>query len=526
MPAVLLVASVLAAAPVDAPVDVDPPRPAPPRADVVRFLDGGAPRAAIRLDEPRDASWPAGATGVVLYVDPPTGRSQRAWIDETAILRFAPGVDVLQEAARLGVRVVRPLHPRIGAWLVKDVLGSDGLDVAARLVDAVRAGDVVVDAFPNLWLVRELRAVDVPPDDPRYPGQNYLETIDVEAAWAISTGAPDVTISIVDNGCDLLHEDLSDKLVGGVDVLDQDDDPSYVPDVAGAEHGTACAGLAAASTDNGRGIAGACPECTFACYRFILPEPGPVPVTADLDVVREQMELGVAVSSNSWGFAEPTPVPAAMRAAYEDMVDEGRDGKGVVVVFAAGNHNRIIEDDELENVRGVLTVGAVTVLEEVAQFSNGGNAVDLTCPLGTLTTDLSGAHGVDPTDYFATFGGTSSSTPVVAGLAGLMIAAKPDATSQEIVDALTSTAQQSIFATPDEDGHDDYYGYGVVRPAQALDALLGLSEVEPVVLPPPTGPCAHVDAKERGGPWGLAALLVLPALLSGFRRRGRRSSAA
>lgn len=524
MHASLLVVAALAArilapaAPADADVDVvggvgvGPP---PPHRSTtaVRFLDGDAERVALRLDADRDASWPSSAVAAVRYVDPPTGRAQTAYVDDTAVVRFAAGVDPAAAAAARGLVVVRPLYPRLSIHLVRDAAGADGLAIAARLVDDVRAGTTIRGAFPNLWLRRAPRAFDGAPDDPRYVGQNYFDTIEMEGAWARSTGDPDVVVAIVDDGCDMLHEDLSDKFVGGVDVLSNDDDPSYEPDVAGNEHGTACAGLAAATTDNRRGIAGACPDCSMLCVRFILAGGGLVPISSDLDVVREQMERGVDVSSNSWGYAEPTPVPADVRAAYEDFFDEGRDGKGAIIVFAAGNDDREISDDELEAVRGILSVGAVTNLEETAQFSNRGAALDLTCPLGTLTTDISGADGAGDDDYFSTFGGTSSSTPIVAGIAGLLIAAAPDATAQQIHDALTTTAKQSLFATPDERGHDVEYGWGIVQPVAALAALVGPA-VEPVVIPPPTT-CA-------AAPGSLPTLLALLFVT----RRGRRSSAA
>jgi hypothetical protein len=96
-----------------------------------------------------------------------------------------------------------------------------------------------------------------------------------------------------------------------------------------------------------------------------------------------------------------------------------------------------------------------------------------------------------------------------------MLAAAPDATAQEISDALTTTAKQSIFATPDADGHDLEYGWGIVQPAAALAALLGTDGPSPVVIPPPTN-CRSAD----GCPPALAIVLLL------VRRRGRRSSAA
>src|SRR5690606_18040849 len=144
----------------------------------------------------RDASDPARVTatrddGAVLV----------ARVDEHALVRVSPDVDL----AALGVEVVRAVAPSIGAFRVRDRLGGDGLDLALRL-----SGEPgVVDAIPDWRLPHVRRDIAVPPDDPRYAGQWYLDRIDIEEAWAISDGDPSVTIVIVDSGCDLAHPDLA-----------------------------------------------------------------------------------------------------------------------------------------------------------------------------------------------------------------------------------------------------------------------------------------------------------------------------
>jgi len=146
-----------------------------------------------------------------------------------------------------------------------------------------------------------------------------------------------------------------------------------------------------------------------------------------------------------------------------------------MVVFAAGNDDRVLGDDELEAVRGVLCVGAINNYDEQAPFTNSGKAIDLVAPTGTVTTDIAGSLGEDPGDYTTTFGGTSSACPVVAGISGLLVGAAPERTSAELYDVLTHTTRKAPFAQPDATGHDPIYGYGIVDPVAALRDVLGLA---------------------------------------------------
>lgn len=389
------------------------------------------------------------------------GREVIAGIDTTAIVRIDPGGEAALEAE--GVRLIRPLMASAGLWLVEDVTGGDGIDVARRLPRAT----------PNLWLRHRIKEPHTP-TDPRYGGQWYFQNLAMPEAWGITQGDPSTTIVVVDTGCDLGHPDLDGKMDPGRDVVDQDDDPSYEPTDSGAAHGTACAGLVAAETDNDEGIAGGCPECRIRCVRML--SDAPTPISADVEAFQFALETGAAVVSNSWGFVDPIPAPEALALAIDQVVTSGRGGKGAVVLFAAGNDDRELQDDEIEALPGVVCVGAVNNFDESTPFTNRGRALDVVAPTGTSTTDIRGAGGDDPSDYTTLFGGTSSACPVVAGIAGLLVSAAPERTGLEIADALIRTARPAPYAQPDAEGHDLIYGYGVVQPAVALQDLLAGGE--------------------------------------------------
>ncbi len=451
-------------------------------------------------------------------------RRYEAELGAHAVVTLAAGATDANLAA-LGVAIERPLMPRARLALLRSLRGEDALALAARLATAPRA--LVETAAPDLWLPH-VHHFTLPPDDPRYGGQWYLDTLGIEGAWARATGDAATTIAIVDDGCDLEHPDLAPHLLPGFDALDGDDVPAHTPGVPGNAHGTACAGLVAAVGDNGEGIVGACPECTLRCVRLLPASGGLVPVSADVAAFDAILRAGVAVASNSWGFASGVPAPGPLVTAIETTLRDGRGGLGTVVVFAAGNDDAPIGADEVQATPGVICVGAINQFDEAAAFSNRGPAVSLVAPTGTLTTDVRGADGDDPSDYTARFGGTSSACPLVAGVAALLASARPDAPAAAIRDALLASTRPAPFATPDATGHDPLYGQGILDPTAALARWLP----EPVDAgPPPAAPappatagCACRVAPSRDtddtAPAALATALLALGLAA--RRRVRR----
>jgi serine protease len=470
----------------------------------VRLMDGARARTIEPIDRKdlNRAELDRVERGLfaVKWRDEASGVTAPAFVGRRAVARLDG------DSLPSGVRAIRPLLPSLGWWLVESSdLREDGLQLAARLQASGFRG-----ALPDLYFARTHSDFAIPPNDPKYPGQWFFAKIDMESAWKISSGSPDVTVAVIDDGCDLMHPDLVDKLDPGRNSIQGTDDPSFAPNVSGNAHGTACAGLVGASTNNGVGVAGACPGCRLRCVKLLDDSgQGLIPYSADMDAFQFVFDSGAAVASNSWGFTTATPVPQPVADAITMVHDQGRGGLGTLVVFAAGNNNRSLGTDELEAVPGVTTVGAVDNFDELAQFSNYGPPLDVVSPLGTLTTDISGADGDDPGDYTSTFGGTSSACPIVAGIFGLMVSAAPTKTASELEDLLAATAKQSIYAMPDAMGHDDHYGYGLVQPAAALQML-----APPTMKKSSSGGC---DVAPGGAPASPLVLVLALALAIGVR---------
>ena len=196
------------------------------------------------------------------------------------------------------------------------------------------------------WVHPDLRIDLTPalvPADPWFVDQWHLENtgqggrvagVDINAAqaWNTATGAG-VVVAVIDSGVQLDHPDL--VVVPGHDYIDRDDDPSPGTD-SSAPHGTGVAGIAAATGNNGLGVAGVAWGSEVYAIRLI----GGNTSTSDLyESFAEAVDAGASVLSNSWGFYGCDGVPSieVFTEMFDYAEDVGRGGLGSVVVFAAGN---------------------------------------------------------------------------------------------------------------------------------------------------------------------------------------------
>ncbi|MFC1634853.1 S8 family serine peptidase [Planctomycetota bacterium] len=315
----------------------------------------------------------------------------------------------------------------------------------------------------------------------------YTPDADINAleAWDITTGDPNIVIAIVDDGVDANHPDLVNNLVPGYDFLD-DDDTTY-PQRDNFDnvnnHGTMCAGLAAAQGNNYIGVMGVTWNCKIMPvrnHRTLIGSEDEYDWITNAETAtafRWAADHGADILSNSWGGGSNQIV----RSAIIDITQTGgmgRDGKGCIVLAASGNHF----DNESTNVRNPagfresIAVGATTENDTLRDYSCFGSKVDITAPsgaaganrsLGIMSTDISGDEGWSQTDYYSGCNGTSTSTPITAGVVALMLSTEPDLTSHEVRHFLTRSARD--LGQP---GKDDYFGWGRVDARATLDMIL------------------------------------------------------
>ncbi|MEZ4648460.1 MAG: S8 family serine peptidase [Candidatus Eisenbacteria bacterium] len=284
---------------------------------------------------------------------------------------------------------------------------------------------------------------------------------DSDVAWDYSTGDAGLTIAILDTGIDTNHEDLMDRIVAGWDYVNNDSDPF---DDEG--HGTACAGIAAATGDNGIGIAGVVWNCDIMPIK-VLDETGHGASTWIANGITYAADHGANVISMSLG--SDTPSSTIQNAANYAW------SAGLILFASSGNDN-LATVGYPAGFSNVMAVGAMSpCLErkypgscdgESWWGSNYGAGLDFLAP-GVLiyTTDISGAGGYWVIDYYEHFNGTSSACPFAAGSAALVWSYIPTLTNAELRDLLRLSATD-MYAP----GWDNETGYGHINPASAVQA--------------------------------------------------------
>jgi subtilisin family serine protease len=284
------------------------------------------------------------------------------------------------------------------------------------------------------------------PDDPYWGEQWYLPNIEAPAAWDKSQGTG-VIIGLIDSGVDLDHEDLVDNILpDGRDFGDGDDDPG---DELG--HGTQVCGVIAAIQNNGIGISGIAPESLILPLKVNRGSSGTVQADAVAEAIIYAADYGAQIVNLSlgWDDWEPQIVIDAITYAVE---------KGVLLVAAAGNNNGPVFFPA--NQEEVIAVsGTDENNEKIASYASGPE-VELVAPgVGMRTTRINGSY--------TTSSGTSFASPLVSGVAALLLSHYPHLTSMQLRAYLTMRADALEGA-----GGDDAFGYRKVNATRSLDPLI------------------------------------------------------
>lgn len=457
----------------------------------------------------------------------------RVYLTNEITIQFTPDLDEETKtnlATEFGLQQVKPITGIDNAFVYQltPAASENPLKIANRLVG--KPGILVAEA--NIILHRESF---YRPLDNFYPEQWYLHHeggylldinshIDAEKAWEITRGVRSIVVAVTDDAFDIDHPDFQGegKIVAPRDFQGQDFLP--LPETDDESHGTACAGVAVAE-ENGTGVVGVAPGCALMPLRTT----GFLDDESIEDLFNWAVEKGASVISCSWGAAAVHfPLSLRQSAAIANAATKGRNGKGCIIVFAAGNANRptngtIYERGWVQNVVNgptqwlsgfavhpdVITVSASTSLSKKSAYSNWGTNISVCAPSnnappgtwfpetgyiftapeirgylpgrGILTTDLLGQLGYAAGDFTRDFGGTSSATPVVAGLAALVLSVNPDLTAQEVKLILQQTADKIVdqdtdpqlglrLGTYDKNGHSQWFGYGKVNAFKAVQA--------------------------------------------------------
>lgn len=348
-------------------------------------------------------------------------------------------------------------------------------------------------------------AVNIP-IDAKYVQQWHLHTrltnpsfdprasANCEAAWNLLNhfGSQDVVVAVSDDGCKINHPDFDSAskfaqwgYMQGANLINRDSvsaDPQKMYQ-NGADHGTCCCGVVAAEADGALTV-GAAPGCRLLPIKWESDDNGLYISDSKMMTVLAFISDKADVLSNSWGLSPSSEYASNVINRVTQLAQNGgRRGKGIVFLWAAGNENCPVKfsgnidipydrgRDAAGNWRGVRTsrtfrhnlvgipgvmhVAALASNAQRSHYSNYGEGISICAPtsngheyrrivvtgLGIMTASGEGQF------FDAQFGGTSSATPLTAGIAALVISANPNLTALEVISILQKTATKDLDMT-------------------------------------------------------------------------------
>ncbi|XP_048777999.2 proprotein convertase subtilisin/kexin type 4-like isoform X1 [Ostrea edulis] len=264
----------------------------------------------------------------------------------------------------------------------------------------------------------------------------------VEAAWRKGRTGSGIVIAVVDDGVQVNHPDLMRNIdiPNSYDYRDLDSDPS--PTNVSDSHGTEVSGLIAAEANNDVCIVGIAHESTIIGIRLI----GSVGITDITEAKALTHHLrGVDIYSNSWGpvdgYGYKKPGPVTMSALF-DGITKGRNRKGVVYVWAAGNGGLGDNCNADGYVNSVYTIPITSVGSDGAAtwYAEVCAAVFAATYSGTMIKNLTSTSLFS--DCVGGLKGTSFSTPQASAIVALTLQANPSLTWRDIQHLIVRTSKR------------------------------------------------------------------------------------
>jgi subtilisin family serine protease len=409
-------------------------------------------------------------------------------------IQFKSGVDAIEKEeimGEFGLEVLKDLDFLADGYTVKTSKRSkyNPLKIALKLQQRKEIKSAEPDiTFKIDFLYRPL--------DSLYKLQWHLKNrgdslcavagadVGAEEAWDYTKGSRDIVICVMDDGFDLVHPKFNaqGKIVAPIDFTGNDFDLNHSLD--DDNHGTACAGIALAE-ENGTGVVGLAPKCAFMPIRI------PVEISDNflVTIFQYAIDHNADIISCSWkARAEFFPLSTAVTAIIQKAASEGKKNKkGCVILFAAGNDNAPLDGmkDGKQWLHGfavhpdVIAVGASNSRDERAYYSNYGPELAICAPSSggpktrsIVTTSRSRSINHNLEDYDFQFEGTSASTSLASGLAGLILTISPELTQAEVKRIMTGTADKIDMENGQYlDGHSSLYGHGRISAYRAVKSL-------------------------------------------------------
>ncbi|CAF0789709.1 unnamed protein product [Adineta steineri] len=391
----------------------------------------------------------------------------------------------------------------------RDFVHDDALEALYRQYRTWKDSHLSVDIDPDF----KNSSLKMSFDDELYQKQWYLENegqlntpadhdMNVIPAWLAGYSGKNVTICIIDDGLDHIHEELRDRYQPQFsydlnDLNDTEHDPSPRTYDSANNHGTRCAGAASGKANNGMCGVGVAYNSNIAGIRLL---DGRITTLLEARALT-LFAVNTSIKSASWGPTDDgtkmeAPGPL-VNAALDYAVTHGRHGKGVLFVWASGNGGVASDDcgaDGYVSHQNVISIGSINHLGKSTYFGEfcpstmavaytGGrharSAHEPFMPVGVVAADVGGKC---TTKFF----GTSGAAPVAAGGLALVLEANPELTYRDVMHIIAETSRiPNLSETEDwmingAGFHvSDKFGFGVLDIGQMTALAQNWTNVNP-----------------------------------------------
>ncbi|MEA2895552.1 MAG: hypothetical protein QOJ84_1167 [Bradyrhizobium sp.] len=319
------------------------------------------------------------------------------------------------------------------------------------------------------------------PTDPEFANQWHHKAIQAEAAWDLTKGE-NVSIAVIDNGFDIAHPDLRfGPLSGWFRATAGHVDADFVPGTVGmpnGNHGTACAGMIAATADNGTGGCGVAFSSALSMVACMGDQVGTQSTLAralayaaapDLENAAIPRSAGADIIACSLG---PNTAKWEIRQVMSDALDfigtNGREGKGCAIFWACTNGNFPIGSDEICSHQHVTAVGRSRKTDQ-DDGSGFGPQLEFLAPGVDVRIPASGGGSQTTT-------GTSFAGPCAAGVGALALSRHPELTAVQLRQLMRDTCDK-IGALPYIDGRNVRFGNGRINAKRVVDEAIRLAAI-------------------------------------------------
>jgi len=387
------------------------------------------------------------------YFDLDTGN---AHMDRAILVKYKSGEASSRATSSLKILGEKDLRMDVAAPFQRIIVDKDKYDQIPNILTYIKS-------LPEVEYAEEdgINKALSTPNDEYYSFQWNFSTLNMPAAWDITTGENDVIVAVIDTGAYFPLSDLGEtKFVQGFDFVNY-----WINAFDDNGHGSHVSGTIAQSTNNEIGVAGMAPDVKIM----------PVKVLNSSGYgYSSDIAQGILYAVNNGAHI----INMSLGGGYSYFIEQAcqyASDHDVLIVAAAGN-------DSSSNLSypaaydTVLSVAAINDLNQLAYYSNYGSGLDVVAPGGDLGRTL---HNIDyDVDFPAgilqqTFlggesvyyfcEGTSMASPHVAALAALLKSKNKNLTSSEIESIIENTTDD-LGTT----GYDLYFGYGAINPVNAL----------------------------------------------------------